>query len=379
MMMSGVEEIIEEEEEVKKKLVFVVNGGFNEWRGSDIETKGMGGSETFIVEISKYISLSNKYDVVVFCNCATIGGEIYYGVIYKPLNEYCQYIVDNEVDTVVVSRYPEYLPVLYESANVKNVYLILHDLIPEGEIIMRHSKLRKILALSDYHVNFLNGMFPSLSDLTEKFEYGIDIDKFMVNKEVEEERKVKNRFIYSSFANRGLLNLLEMWRDIRKVLDGATLHIHCDIENKWVNSVSKGEMDKIRGLLFDLKEEGIVYRGWTSKKELSLSWKQAEVWFYTTTFLETFCLTALEAAVSQTLAVTFPIGSLVETVGDRGLLLNRNVLTVEGREIILGELFSLLLGDNKRREELIKRNYIWGQKKAWSERGAEFLKIIIVG
>ena len=201
----------------------------------------------------------------------------------------------------------------------------------------------------------------------------------MVNKEVEEERKVKNRFIYSSFANRGLLNLLEMWRDIRKVLDGATLHIHCDIENKWVNSVSKGEMDKIRGLLFDLKEEGIVYRGWTSKKELSLSWKQAEVWFYTTTFLETFCLTALEAAVSQTLAVTFPIGSLVETVGDRGLLLNRNVLTVEGREIILGELFSLLLGDNKRREELIKRNYIWGQKKAWSERGAEFLKIIIVG
>ena len=361
-------------EEVKKRLIFVVNGGFTTWKGSDIEKRGMGGSETFIVEISKYIRQMGDYDeVVVFCNC---GGneerEEYKGVSYRPLIEYNAYLEEFEVESVVVSRYPEYLPVLYSHKNVKSVYLILHDLIPEGEIITRDVKLKKIFLLSDYHVNFFNNMFPILSDLTEKFEYGIDVEKFSVNIQ----KKVKNRFIYSSFANRGLLYLLEMWRDIRKVLDDATLFVHCDVENAWLNEVCKDDMRQIKSLLYDLRDEGIVYKGWTSKEELSESWGEASVWFYPTTFLETFCLTALEAAVSRTLAVSFPIGSLVETIGDRGLLINRNVLSVEGREMVLGELFSLLLGESRRREEMIERNYSWGKKKTWEERGKAFMSIL---
>jgi len=361
-------------EEVKKRLVFVVNGGFTTWKGSDIEKRGMGGSETFIVEISKYIRQRGDYDeVVVFCNCGE--REEYKGVSYRPLEEYNAYLEEYEVESVVVSRYPEYLPVLYTHENVKSVYLILHDLIPEGEIITRDEKLKKIFLLSDYHVNFFNNMFPILSDLTEKFEYGIDVEKFLVSEKTP--KKVKNRFIYSSFANRGLLYLLEMWRDIRKVLDGATLFVHCDVENAWLNKLCPEDMTRIKSLLFDLRDEGVVYKGWTSKKELSESWGEASVWFYPTTFLETFCLTALEAAVSRTLAVSFPIGSLVETIGDRGLLINRNVTTVEGREMILGELFTLLLGESRRREELIERNYTWGKKKTWEERGEAFLRKLL--
>ena len=361
-------------EEVKKRLVFVVNGGFTTWKGSDIEKRGMGGSETFIVEISKYIRQMGDYDeVVVFCNCEE--REEYRKVMYRPLIEYNAYLEEFEVESVVVSRYPEYLPVLYSHGNVKSVYLILHDLIPEGEIITRDVKLKKIFLLSDYHCSFFNNMFPILSDLTEKFEYGIDVEKFLVSEKTAT-KKVKNRFIYSSFANRGLLYLLEMWRDIRKVLEDATLFVHCDVENAWLNKICREDMSQIKSLLYDLRDEGVVYKGWTSKKELSESWGEASVWFYPTTFLETFCLTALEAAVSKTLAVSFPIGSLVETIGDRGLLINRNVTTVEGREMVLGELFSLLLGDSRRREEMIERNYNWGQKKTWEERGEAFMRIL---
>ena len=364
-------------EEVKKRLVFVVNGGFTTWKGSDIEKRGMGGSETFIVEISKYIRQMGDYDeIVVFCNCGSNEErEEYRKVMYRPLTEYNAYLEEFEVESVVVSRYPEYLPVLYSHENVKSVYLILHDLIPEGEIITRDVKLKKIFLLSDYHVNFFNGMFPILSDLTEKFEYGIDVEKFLVSEKTAT-KKVKNRFIYSSFANRGLLYLLEMWRDIRKVLDDATLFVHCDVDNAWLNEVCKEDMRQIKSLLYDLRDDGVVYKGWTSKEELSESWGEASVWFYPTTFLETFCLTALEAAVSRTLAVSFPIGSLVETIGDRGLLINRNVTTVEGREMVLGELFSLLLGESRRREEMIERNYSWGKKKTWEERGKAFMRIL---
>lgn len=357
--------------EKKPILVFIVNGGFALWRGSDITKQGVGGSETFIIEITRYIERNNRnFHCVVFCNCGT--GEIFEGAEYKPLYDYIDYIASHEIHSVIISRYPEYLPVSYESQNVSNVYLILHDLIPQGEIITRHPKLKKILLLSDYHKQFFDSMFPSLVDLTEKFEYGIDLDAMK-----ERHKKVPYRFIYSSFANRGLLYLLQMWRRIRERFPTAELYIHCDVDNAWLNSMDSEQMQSIKSLLFDLKHEGIVYKGWTSKLELYETWKTADVWFYPTTFLETFCLTALEAALSKTLAVSFPIGSLVETVGNRGLLMNKNVTIPEGQEDILKELFWIL--DEKNvivKNDYIQRNYQWVSEKSWSRRSEDFVKLI---
>lgn len=359
--------------EKKLIVVFIVNGGFTQWKGSDITKQGVGGSETFIIEITRYMERHSNFHCVVFCNCGN-EGEIFEGVEYKPLYDYVDYIASHEIHSVIVSRYPEYLPACYESHNVSNVYLILHDLIPDGEIIMRHPKLKKILLLSDYHKHFFDRMFPSLVDLTEKFEYGIDINAF---KEEIAVPKVPYKFIYSSFANRGLLYILQMWKRIKGKFPTAELHIHCDVENPWLNSVDSQMMHSIKSLLFSLKDEGIVYKGWTSKKELYETWKTADVWFYPTTFLETFCLTALEAALSKTLAVTFPIGSLVETVGNRGLLINRNVLTPEGQEDILQNLFWIL--DEKNwivKDDYIQRNYQWAIEKSWSRRSDDFVKLI---
>ena len=48
-------------------MVFIVPGNFNKWTGQDIEKEGMGGSETFIIELTNKIQQLNKYDVFVFC------------------------------------------------------------------------------------------------------------------------------------------------------------------------------------------------------------------------------------------------------------------------------------------------------------------------
>jgi glycosyltransferase involved in cell wall biosynthesis len=355
-------------EEIKKRLIFIVNGGFATWRGSDILKKGMGGSETFIVEISKYIRKNNYgefEEVIVFCNCGEDGEEEYEGVLYRDLRKYQDYLDANYCDLVVVSRYPEYLGALYNHKNVEKVMLILHDLIPSGEVMLRHEKLSKIMLLSQYHKNVFDGMFGTLRDLTTVFGYGVSgpgIDSAG--------GKVKNRFIYSSMANRGLYYLLLMWRDIRKVLVDATLYIHCEIYNhKWLDSLCKEEMEDIRRMVKDLEKEGVVYKGWVGKKELYTSWAEAEVWFYPTTFLETFCLTALEAGISKTLVVTMNVGSLPEVVGDRGVVLNYNVMTEEGRGKILGELFVAV----KKKKDYIERNYRHCMGLSWEDRAREFI------
>ena len=361
-------------EEIKKRLVFIVNGGFSNWCGSSIERDGMGGSETFIIEISKYVKKREEYDeVIVFCNCGGKGGEEEYcGVMYRDLNGYLEYMRENSVDMCVVSRYPEYLGSLYLMENVKEVMLILHDMIPSGEVILRHDKLKKIMLLSAYHKEVFDAMFGVvLRDLTTTFGYGMDVlsmEKAMVGK-----KKVKNRFIYSSTANRGLMYLLMMWRLIKAELPDATLYIHSDIyNNKWLNEVCMIEMNIVRGVYESMKEGwGIEYKGWVSKKELYESWSEAEVWFYPTTFLETYCLTALEAGVSETLIVTMKIGSLCEVVSDRGVLLDKNVTTVEGREEIIKELVNVLC-DEDRKRQYIERNAKYSRMLTWEERSRYF-------
>jgi hypothetical protein len=51
----------------------------------------------------------------------------------------------------------------------------------------------------------------------------------------------------------------------------AMLHIHCDLDGKWVNSVRPDEMQRIKELL-KIHPEGIYYEGWTSKSKLAENW-----------------------------------------------------------------------------------------------------------
>jgi hypothetical protein len=357
---------IENKNNSKPYFVFLADGGFEPWTGRDIETKGVGGSETFIIEMSRYIQKQNYFDVIVFCNC--YNNDVYENVQYRKISEYKSFINNNDINTVMISRYPEYLPVTYKG-NVKNVYLILHDLIPQGEVIVRNQKLRKILCLSEWHCDQFKGMFEILRDLVIPFGYGIDFKLFSKNVE-----KQKHKFIYSSFPHRGLLPLLEMWPSIYSKYPDAMLHIHCDLDGKWVNSVRPDEMNRIKELI-KKHPGGLYYEGWTSKSKLADNWLTSEIWFYPCTFLETFCLTALEAALTNTLVITTEIGSLQNTVADRGVVIEGNAYTKEWQDKALNELFSII-DDPIRKNLYLKKNNSWAKNLSWESRANELMKIL---
>ena len=349
-------------------LVFVADGGFEPWNGSDILSNGIGGSETFIIEMARYIQKSNLFDVYVFCNCKK--EETFEKVTYLHLDKYSSFLKQNKIHTSIISRYPEYLPTTYNSNNVENVYLILHDLIPNGEIIIKNERLRNIFCLSQWHAEQFNLMFDDMKHLTKVFNYGIDIESFG-NEELE---KIPYKFIYSSFPHRGLLPLLQMWPAIFNKYPTASLYIHCDLENKWVNSVRPDEMQEIRNLMEINKNSNIFYKGWTSKKELSKTWNSADIWFYPCTFQETFCLTALEAAISKTFVITSDLAALNETVGNRGLIIKGDPYKNEWKDEALEKLFSV---DLKVKNKLIDENYNWAKNKDWKNRANELLKILL--
>jgi len=354
----------------KPIFCFVADGGFSSWSGKNILTSGVGGSETYIIEMARYIQLSGEYDVVVFCKCEE--EEVFEGVVYKPLSTMHSYIYKNYIHTCIVSRFSEYLPVVFNGWT-ESVYIVLHDLGPSGLVIPLDPKLKNVFCLTEWHVDHVNANFPALSHLTVPFYYGIDFSKF--KKDVV---KIPYKFIYSSFPNRGLLQLLQMWPKIYERQPLATLYIYADINGKWVNEVALDQMKAIKELLVDYRKRefglGIHYCGWVDKKTLANSWCSADIWFYPCIFMETFCLTALEAALTKTLVISNDLAALQNTVADRGVVIKGDAMNQEWERAALQKIFEYMnpLNINKK-NALIERNYEWASKISWENQAKNLL------
>lgn len=352
----------------KPFFVFVADGGFNQWSGSNILTTGVGGSETYIIEMARYIQMDGTFDVVVFSNCSE--NENFEGVEYKHLNDFYQFINENVVHSCIVSRYSEYLPVAFNGL-AENVYLVVHDLTPSGIVIPLNSKLKNIFCLTEWHVGYMNKIFNSLKHLTVPFYYGIDIDKFLIK---ETDKIIPYKFIYSSFPNRGLLHLLQMWPEIYNRYPQATLHIYTDINGTWVNNVATEQMKEVRRLLHEYKDKNIFNYGWVDKQTLANAWITTDFWFYPCIFMETFCLTALEAAITKTFVVTNDLAALQNTVGDRGAVIRGDPYTKEWQAKALETLFYYMDKKNStEKQALIQKNYEWARDLTWKNQANKLL------
>ena len=394
----------------KPLLCFVADGGFEPWTGADILTKGVGGSETYIIEMARYIQEHGHFKVVVFCNCGK--QSVFEDVGYIPLDCFQPFAKQVKIDTCIISRFTEYVPVAIHG-QVDNIYIVLHDLTPSGCVIPMNPKLKQIFCLSEWHVGYFLERFPMFNGITVPFYYGTggrppvspprgqnndttsllhgpphtgsnnDTTSLLHGPPHTGSNNDTNPllrgayggeppvvFIYSSFPNRGLLQLLQMWPKIVGKYPTASLHIYADVDGKWVNSVEPHKMTQIRQLLNyykDIKSINIVYHGWVSKSVLTAAWVGADYWLYPCTFMETFCLTALEAAISKTVCITNGLAALQNTVGDRGVCVEGDATTREWQDKALDALFSIM--ENKdEREKLIEKNYQWASNLTWKNQ-----------
>ena len=355
----------------KPVFCFIADGGFEKWTGKDILTKGVGGSETWVIEMARYVKqLTPNYDVYVFCNCEK--NETFEEVKYVKLDEYLLFISSIKVEHCIISRFSEYIPVSINS-HIENIHVILHDIQLSGNIIPVDPKIKNVFCLTNWHKQLFLQKFPQFTEITHALHYGIDFTNFL--DKTNSIKKIPYSFIYSSFPNRGLITVLKMWPKIQEKYAGAVLNIFTDINNKWSNTYYPEELNEIKAILQEYKikySKSVINHGWTDKKTLAKYWKQTHIWFYPCKFEETFCLTALEAAITKTLVISNDLAGLKDTVGERGVVIPGDS-TSEIWQIIAFSKICQYLDNPELGNSLIWKNYEWALTHSWKDRASDFL------
>jgi hypothetical protein len=231
-------------------------------------------------------------------------------------------------------------------------------------VIPDNNRLKYIMCLTEWHEKYMKNVFPVLENKIKHHYYGIDVNKF---NDINED-KIKHRFIYSSTANRGLINILNMWDRILQVLPNASLEVFCDLELQWANNAAPEDMKIIKS---KINSKGVIYRGWQTKSELIRGWKRAEYWIYPCIFEETFCLTALEAALSKTIPITNGLAALQETA-KYGVIIEGDCRSEEWQDNAL-EWIKKLENDSTIKDRIIKQNYEFAINSSWFEKTKEFV------
>jgi hypothetical protein len=121
--------------------------------------------------------------------------------------------------------------------------------------------------------------------------------------------------LYCSVPDRGLKHLRKILPAIRRRVPGARLVVTSDT-TLWGQESQKAKFERKLGRL-----DGLDYAGAVDRPELVDLQKRARVLAYPCDFNEGFCLSAAECLVAGAVPVTTGNFALLETVGDRGVLI----------------------------------------------------------
>jgi glycosyltransferase involved in cell wall biosynthesis len=356
-------------------IVFIVDGNWKPWNAESMAFEGLGGSETWAVELSRAMAAQTNYKIYVFCKLkeTEVEKQTHSKVTFKPLHQVYDFLKSSiTIKACIVSRFAEYLPLALEAKCDKVVY-IMHDVAVADTMIPTDIDL--VVTLTEWHrQQFLNLFGNTSSFATKTVVKGYGFPEAMRSESSHPMQSRNLKFIYSSFPNRGLLPLLRMWPRIRSIFPSATLEVFADLEGEWVNRVEPQMMAEIKEWVSGLGEAcGVFVRGWVGKDVLYEAWKRADVWLYPCIFEETFCLTALEAAASHTLCIVPPLAGLSHTV--------RHGIFIEGdasSDAWADKTLSVLreMKDSNHYKHLTTMNKRWVMRYSWPSIAKDWLGMI---
>lgn len=259
--------------------------------------KGVGGSETALIHMAKYVRKHSGRPVKVFTQRED--ERLFEGVEYLPSGRLMEYMAEYEPRHHIAWRHNTKI------TNAKT-YVWSHDLITPG--IHMHSNFDKLLCLSEFHRDYAHAMQGVPLDKIFVTRNGIDPARFRSRADIA---KIPGKVFWSSSPDRGLERVIRVLGEARKVHPEINLHVYYGVDNM-IKFGQQAEADRILGLMKD--KPWITYYGNVDQNTLAKSQMESCICLYPSDFIETFCLTVLEAACAGAYLICRDVGAMKDSV-----------------------------------------------------------------
>lgn len=292
--------------------------GFYEWDETIAKTRGIGGSETAVVHMARELRKITGRNILVYNN-RTEEKEID-GVFYRNAHKLGEYVSQNLPAMHIAWRHNLKL-------TAAPTYLWCHDLAVPA--IDDYSNYEKVLALSQFHKDYLHNLFRVPEDKIIVTRNGIDPTRFE-NLPTEKEF---GKVVWSSSPDRGLDRAIAVMDRVVSEIPTASLHVYYGFNNLLING-KKDEVKRYESMIMD--RPWIKYHGNVEQNKLARELATAEVWLYPTNFLETFFIGGLEMQACKVYGVLREWGAIpntMATAAEKGMC----TLIDHSGESILGE------------------------------------------
>ncbi|GIJ30645.1 hypothetical protein Vqi01_58070 [Micromonospora qiuiae] len=321
----------------------IVHPGYLPVQPSDLESKGLGGNETALVLAARGLA-ARRHEVRVFADCPWVEDQ---GVHWRPLPSLRE---DEHRDVIIfwvrtkrVEPGKFNAPVRVAKLGLKTPNDSLLGQVLSGEI-------NTLIAFSDFQQRLYldNFGFPKTAN------WVVTADGLNISQYARRLPKVPGRFLHAANPKRGLEPLLDMWPNIRQAYPGAELFV---ASSHLLRGITADEDERRAGDLYRrataMSADGVRFLGRVAKPDLIELQLTAQVYLYPTTYPETCCIAALEAAAAGDVIVCSPAGALPDRVVDdvTGFLIDGDPAdpTVAGR---FAERIALLREDPSRLERM---------------------------
>ncbi len=268
----------------------------------------------------------------------------------------------------------------------KHTLLWMHDVNigPALQPVMH--KPNKIVALTNWHANHLHRLYGIEQDRLTIVPNGVHLDRFPVE---EWDNESKPKFIWSSSADRGIDTLLSMWPLIRDKYSNAELHIfygwdmidkiletqaRAGIDNPWLRDFREKALIQIE--TYAGENGGIYQKGRVGQDELAKEMLTSMIWPYTTGFMETFCITAIEMQAAGVIPVTSKLAALQETVSNPQLLVDGWPLNTDYQRRWLN-LLDVVMNDKEAREQQRQIGRTHAEKFTWESAYSKWNDVLM--
>lgn len=270
------------------------------WDEDSLSTRGLGGSETAVIHMARALSELTGLRVRVFNERETVWERD--GVSYEPLSGMYGYFKEKLPKAHVAWRHNFKL-------TPAPTYLWCHDLNFIAQEQGPH--YTKVLALSQFHKSWLTHTFGVPADKVAVTRNGIDPERFQ--KPTDNAFAVRNphRVIFSSSPDRGLDRAMLVMDRVVKEIPDATLHAFYGFNGMRAMG-AHAEVARLEAMIAE--RPWVKFHGNVTQDQLTEEFKAAAVWLYPTNFLETFCITAIEALCAGCYPVVRKFGALPDTL-----------------------------------------------------------------